>query len=268
VTVTHIDPVVDAEARVEPGTILAPPPSAPDDWQTSSWFEGGWAMPMGGFLLRSSDRTILVDAGLGPDALAGIEPSGQLLDGLAALGVAAGDITDVVVTHLHIDHVGWIANQGEPRFARARHHLHRADWDWIRSASPTGAGTDGVWEVVSKVSDLAVLADKERTEIAQSVVLRLMAGHTPGNCVVDVETPEGPVMLLGDTAHHPLLLLENDWANHSDVDHVQAARSRDLIAAELERSGALAFGAHFPGSAGGRIVRDSEGQRRWRPVSP
>ncbi|MQY31841.1 MBL fold metallo-hydrolase [Nocardia aurantia] len=265
-SVTRIDPVIDAEARVEPGALFAPPASAAEDWQTSA-FEGGWVMPMGGFLLRSSDRTILVDAGLGPEAPAGIESSGKLLDTLAGLGFSPDDITDVVLTHLHIDHVGWVARRGEPVFSHARHHFHRADWDWVRTDAPTGGGAAGVSEVISTVSDTAVLADGERTEIADSVVLRRMAGHTPGNCVVDVETSHGSVILLGDTAHHPLLLIESGWTSQLDEDRVEAARARHQLAEELERSGALAFGAHFPDNRAGRIVRDGDGLLRWRPVS-
>ncbi|EFC85782.1 MBL fold metallo-hydrolase [Parafrankia sp. EUN1f] len=265
--VPRIDPVLDAEARVEPNMILVPPASAAHDWHASSWFEGGWVMPMGGYLLRSADRTILVDAGLGPEAPAGIDPSAQLLDNLGTLGVTTEEVTDVVVTHVHIDHVGWLAPQGQPLFEYARHHVHAADWDWIRSGPASGAGTDGVWDILGKVSDLVEIASGSRTEIADAVAMRLLAGHTPGNCTVDVETSDGPVVLLGDTAYHPVLLVEGGWSSHADLDHAGAARSRETVADEAERSGALLFGAHFPGGAPGRVVRDGAGRRQWCSVT-
>ena len=69
-------------------------------------------LPIGCFVIRAGDRIVLVDAGLGPDRqelthdmhLVG----GQLLTGLRTLGVALAAITDVISTHLHADHVGWL----------------------------------------------------------------------------------------------------------------------------------------------------------------
>jgi glyoxylase-like metal-dependent hydrolase (beta-lactamase superfamily II) len=100
-------------------------------------------MPMGGFLLRSGDRTILVDAGLGPN-IDIVETRGKLFDSLADLGVTPEQITDVVLTHLHLDHVGWVAPAGEPTFTHARHHCHRADYDWMRADPGSNPATAGV----------------------------------------------------------------------------------------------------------------------------
>jgi glyoxylase-like metal-dependent hydrolase (beta-lactamase superfamily II) len=127
-------------------------------------------------------------------------------------------------------------------------------------------GNGRVQEAITAVSDLLDLAEGDRTDIADSVALRLFAGHTPGNCLVEASTSNGPALLLGDTAHHPALLVEDGWADHSDDDPVEAARSRDRLADELERTGALGLGAHFPGVRGGWITRDTLGKRQWQPV--
>ncbi|KUI29290.1 MBL fold metallo-hydrolase [Mycobacterium sp. GA-2829] len=277
-TVDRIDYVDDARIGTVPDVLLQPPPSAPDGWATSPpWFdEAGWVLPMGGFLLREEGRTILVDAGLGPYVPDDIgdqvgvpvrhEHSGRLLTSLAELDVALEDVTDVVLTHLHGDHVGWVAPAGTPVFTKARHHCHRADFDWLSAVGDTNPVMAGVETAVRTVSDLLVLADGDRTELTSSIALRLFAGHTPGNCIVDVSTGQGPVLLLGDTAHHPVLLVEEDWFDNLDEDRDEAARARARIAEEIVRRDAVGIGAHFPGGRGGRIVVDSNGERRWMPV--
>ena len=90
-------------------------------------------LPIGCFVIRAGDRLVLVDAGLGPDRqelphdmhLVG----GQLLTGLRALGVTPVDITDVICTHLHADHVGWLFGlDARPVFGRAVIWAGEADW--------------------------------------------------------------------------------------------------------------------------------------------
>lgn len=67
-------------------------------------------LPLGCFLIRSGKRLVLIDAGLGPEIQDGMHllVGGQLLTGLRALGVGTSEVTDVVCSHLHADHVGWL----------------------------------------------------------------------------------------------------------------------------------------------------------------
>jgi len=57
--------------------------------------------------------------------------SGLLPDALERLGVTPGEIDTVVLTHLHIDHIGWLAPDGAPFFPHAEIYCHRADWDYF-----------------------------------------------------------------------------------------------------------------------------------------
>jgi glyoxylase-like metal-dependent hydrolase (beta-lactamase superfamily II) len=90
--------------------------------------DGTYHIPVGCFLIQAEGLTVLVDAGLGPSgipfpgdiaAAAGLtDPpesiaAGGLLPGaLVAAGVAPADITTVFLTHLHADHIGWVAPGG------------------------------------------------------------------------------------------------------------------------------------------------------------
>ena len=67
---------------------------------------------LGGFLVRTGDRIVLVDAGAGTIDT-GQYRGGQFLASLREHGVEPAEVTDVILTHLHFDHVGWAtANLG------------------------------------------------------------------------------------------------------------------------------------------------------------
>ncbi|BBZ11316.1 MBL fold metallo-hydrolase [Mycobacterium branderi] len=188
--INSLDYVDDARAGTDPGLFLEPPAPAPADWSTTPpWFdEAGWVLPMGGFLVRTEGRTVLIDAGIGPDTntmMAGLdtppsfEYSSELLNSLAALNVTPDEVTDVVLTHLHFDHIGWIAPRGEPVFPHARHVCHRGDIERMRADSGGDRAWAGVRGHVDAVSDLLVVADAERTEVADGVAPTAVRGTQP-----------------------------------------------------------------------------------------
>ncbi|ONH23635.1 hypothetical protein BL253_32455 [Pseudofrankia asymbiotica] len=260
--------VLDGYVTCSPEQVMQPPDDAPSTWQTNGeWFgPGPWRMPMGGFLLRVPGRTVLVDAGVGPRCVPNVMETGQFLTSLTAMGVGVDDVTDVVITHLHYDHVGWVSQDGTPTFPRAVHHLHARDWEYVHSGHASRAA-DSVTESLRPAADLLHLVSGTRTEVLPGVVLRHVPGHTPGNCLVEVGEGDDVALLLGDTAHHPVALVDDRWIDHFDADRDQARRARAEISAELERSHAPATGAHFDGGRFGRIVRTTDGRLHWRLVT-
>jgi glyoxylase-like metal-dependent hydrolase (beta-lactamase superfamily II) len=98
------------------------------------------------WLLRGHGRTVLVDDGLGDkfsDKLKDIyrvEPEPSLEHSLAGLGLEPGDITDVVLTHLHFDHAGGSTKRGakglEPAFPNARWYVQRRNWENAHAPNP------------------------------------------------------------------------------------------------------------------------------------
>jgi len=68
--------------------------------------------PLNVVVVRSGDRTILVDAGLGADPNLHLPRAGRLALRLNAAGVDLSAVTDVVLTHLHMDHIGGLLVDG------------------------------------------------------------------------------------------------------------------------------------------------------------
>ena len=92
---------------------------------------------IGCYLVRSLDRTILIDTGYGEgpiESIGGLR--GELMDDIAAKGIDPEEIDTVFISHLHSDHVGWnvVEKDGSvvPAFPNARYVAHQADLDHFR----------------------------------------------------------------------------------------------------------------------------------------
>lgn len=222
--------------------------------------EGGWLpLTLGGFLLRGEGRTVLVDLGAGRIDN-GRYRGGGLVSRLGEEGVSPEQVTDVVFTHLHFDHVGWITQRGEVQFPRARHRVHRADW--AHFVEDPGAAPGGVRKLRPVERLVAFVEDGE--EVAPGVRVHLAPGHTPGHCVVEVLGDSSSAWLLGDLAHCTFELEEPGWRFTFDHDGEQAERSRARFVERVAGSGDLLYGAHFPDLRPGRLERTAD-QVRWVP---
>jgi glyoxylase-like metal-dependent hydrolase (beta-lactamase superfamily II) len=259
---------------VSDGCLAAPPTfmfnKSDQDWQQHSQFldeDGMLPIEMGGFLVRSGDRLAIVDTGIGPHG----DPArtGMLMQNLAALGVRPEEITDVVLTHLHFDHLGW-ATDGERRlFANATYRCHEADWEFFMGGDPfddslavSALGGRASSELLPPIAARLETWGGDGT-ILPGVDVRSAPGHTPGSTVVVISSGAERAMLLGDVVHCPAELLSDDWEMIGDVDKQLAQRSREALARELEGSDIPAAATHFPGLQFGRLLA-AEGRRQWR----
>jgi glyoxylase-like metal-dependent hydrolase (beta-lactamase superfamily II) len=228
-------------------------------------------MPVGGFLIRTRDRLVLLDTGLGPISNASTQ-SGDLLNSLRDAGVAPDDVTDVVLTHLHGDHIGWVTQQNKVVFPRATYRCHARDWE-LFVTSPDARKhcacmecwgqrpCDGTIRKLSPFSAQLELFDGD-TEVADGISVRDAPGHTPGSSVVIVSSGTDRAFLLGDVAHCPIELTELEWEGVYDIDPDLARKTREALLRELEGRDIPVAAAHFEGMQFGRVLQGS-GKRQW-----
>ena len=257
-----IDPVYDGSGT-DRGLDILSRPGVEDPWSCHPGVlddNGDLHMPMGGFLVRTGERVILVDAGLGALERPGLS-GGALLDSLAALGTSAEQITDVVFTHLHYDHVGWATKSGEIVFPNATYRAHAGDWEYFVDGPDA---TPGAVRKLTPLRDRIELFDAEHT-VAPGVDARPAAGHTPGSTVYVVSSGTERALLIGDIAHSVVELAEPDWEAVFDVDKKAAQAVREAIARETIDTETYVVPAHFPQMAFGRVITTDTG-RRWVAV--
>ncbi len=167
----------------------------------------GGPMPMDYFVwaVQNSARTIVVDTGFA-------EPAGtkrgrthlrQPAAGLDLIGIDAGAIEDVVITHMHYDHAGTVGD-----FANAKLHLQEQELRWVTSSEMFERNARGSFEVDDVVKIVRGLYDERVRlhdgdwEIAPGISVHLIAGHTPGIQVLRVNTERGWVVLASDSTHY------------------------------------------------------------------
>ncbi len=189
------------------GVMRAPAPvffggTTTEQWAPHQRFlepDGAIRFDLGGFLVRGAgDRVVLVDAGIGKrsglirDGLGSFE-GGQLLESLAKHGVRPEDVTDVVFTHLHFDHVGWATQDGQSVFPNATFRCVVRDWEHFR-------GNERVWPIVSPVED-RLKTWSGSGPLISGIDVMAAPGHTPGSTIVVMSSGTARGMLLGDVVH-------------------------------------------------------------------
>ena len=220
--------------------------------------EQGWMiMTFGSFLVQSGERNALIDLGWGPRTVDLAEMSGGLMEGdsiggalidnLGALGVAPTDIDTVLYSHLHPDHVGWIADaSGSAVFPNAVNMVTEQElafWFNNPAAAATGMAPDDAQAVVLK-EQLSIVRDGESPFPGVSIMVT--AGHTPGHASFVVFGADRRAIVLGDAVHCPIELVVPNLGFVHDVDPAQAAAAQARLDRELTRPGTIAAGGHFP----------------------
>jgi glyoxylase-like metal-dependent hydrolase (beta-lactamase superfamily II) len=215
-------------------------------------------LPLGCFLYPG-ERNTLIDTGFGPEDYNGLGMmvGGRLLEHLASMSVTPSDIDVIALSHLHADHIGWIADtNGQPIFPNAKVHVGREDWDHFVSKA---AGPPPAPHILHALRQLADRGQVELLDGEARVVpglTRLPApGHTPGHSIYVVEDVQDRVLLFGDALYCPHQLTNADWEAASDVDPALAARTRSRFIRDLEEYGGSALGCHFPELTVARLFR-------------
>jgi glyoxylase-like metal-dependent hydrolase (beta-lactamase superfamily II) len=241
--------------------LLNPEAAEPDPWtQHESHLDeqGRLKFVLGGFLVRTGDRVILVDAGVGT-LNNGQYHGGQLPDNLRGYGVTPDDVTDVIFTHLHFDHVGWATTKGEVVFRNATYRAHAADWAHFVDSPDAAPGA------VRKLSPIKPQLETFSGEctLAPGLNARPAPGHTPGSTIYILSSGTERALLLGDVVHSPIELLEPGWEFAFDVDRATAKDTRRRVTAELLDTGDRAAAAHFPDPQFGRLIRAQAAGPQW-----
>jgi glyoxylase-like metal-dependent hydrolase (beta-lactamase superfamily II) len=220
-----------------------------------------WHLPFYSYLLRHDGHTVVVDTGVGSPA--GDDPflparQGRLPAELARAGVARADVDLVVLTHLHVDHVGWNMFDGEPFFPKARYVAHRDDFDWITAVRPDRPYVrDNVLALAA--TGALELADGSAVELLPGLELRRTGGHTPGHAIVEARE----VTLVGDLAVHERQLADPGLPYVAEDDPAAAARLRRQLLPDFAASGRLLGFGHL---GLGRVAGAGDGGFAWLPA--
>jgi glyoxylase-like metal-dependent hydrolase (beta-lactamase superfamily II) len=230
--------------------------------------------PLNEIVVRSAGQTILIDAGLGSDPDLHLPRAGQLVKRLEAAGIDLASVTDVVLTHMHMDHIGGLLVEGVKDRLRPDLRIHVAAaevafWeapDFSHVSMPPGfpeALRSTARRFRDEFQSQLRLFDEEH-EVAPGVVVWRTGGHTPGHSVIQLASGADRLTFAGD-AVFPVGFEHPDWHNGFEHDPEEAAHVRVRLMRELAATGGLLVATHMPFPSVGRVALDGD-VFRWVPV--
>ena len=282
-TMSSFFPGLSAEALETHRQMLEPHGLRRDPETGEDWI----LLPIQAFLLRTPRNLILVDACVGNDKTLPKMPfwnrmrSGRFMAALAAAGAAPEEVTHVMCTHLHVDHVGWMTmlkdGRWVPSFPNAKVLATQADLDHARRAAERWPdGTAGlIWtESLEPLFDAARFEVVEpEHEVEPAIRFRPTPGHTPGHVSIEIAAPNGPApasvsaggVIPGDLIHTPLQCALPALSPSVDSDPELAARTRRQFLESVAETGRVVLATHFPLPSIGH-VRPAGDAFRWEPL--
>lgn len=238
------------------------------------------------WIVQMEGRVIVIDTGVGnakPRGAARMDRlNNRVAEWLEAAGAGFGAVTDVVMTHLHMDHTGWNTlpdGKGgwRPAFSNARYWAPERDFAHYEQTLPLGPDPimDDSWaDSILPLRDAGVLTLLPEGASVAAGLLRPdpVPGHTPGMTGYHLDTGEGQVFFCGDVFHSPLQIMmpEINTAYCALPDQARATRARVLD--EAASSGTLLCPMHFGAPHCGYVRRERNGDYRfegapWPPLT-
>jgi len=217
-------------------------------------------------VLRQGDRLVLFDAGAGANFQAS---AGELLSGLEDAGISPADVTDVIFTHAHPDHLwGILDDFDEILYPAANLWIPQAEWDYWRAGNTLADTPDARKSfVIGAQSRFEAMEDQVQmispgAEVIPGVEAVDTSGHTPGHMSYLIHGGSESVLVVGDAITNSVISFERpEWASGSDQDAQKGIETRKALLDRLATDNSRLIGFHLPDMGIGRVERAGSAYR-------
>ncbi|RAK51443.1 MBL fold metallo-hydrolase [Phenylobacterium deserti] len=202
-------------------------------------------------LVRSGDRTLLFDAGMGE----GVTPTtGRLQSALSAAGASAGQVTDIFISHAHGDHVGGLLTPaGALAFPNAAIRMSAPEWAALQADARQARLVTAITPKVATFAPGAVVLPGLVTAVP-------VTGHTPGHSAYEIASGAERLLYIGDSAHHHVISVRQpNWTIQFDRDAPTAEASRRALLQRAADQNLRLYAIHFPYPGVGRVKPQGDG---------
>ena len=228
-----------------------------------------WRRPVNVNLLEIGERKILFDVGSGMNFLPSL---GKLPIALEAADISVGDITDVVFTHAHPDHIwGILDDFDDLLMPDAAYYISRDEWNfWDSDKAMTAMPAGREIFAVGAKTRFDLLRDqislfKYGEEILPGIEAINTGGYTPGHASMLIHNSEGSVLIAGDALTNSVISFKHpEWHDPADMDRAKAASSRKRLLDRLAVDKIKIAATHLPEPGFGRVEATKSA---WRYVS-
>ncbi len=219
-------------------------------------------------LIDTGEDRVLIDLGFGKGGQA--NGAGHLQARLADLGWTPEDITIVLMSHVHPDHILGINNGDDLAFPNARHMIGRREFDEWKKGDLIPAQRKKNQELFMRL--IAPLADQlafleDGDTVVPGVTTEAAFGHSVGHMMFRIESAGQQLLVWGDVCNHYVYSLQHPSSSvgfDDDKDMAIATRKRVLDMAAADDL--LIAGFHMPFPAVGFVERTDE-SFRWVPAT-
>ena len=216
------------------------------------------------------DAKVLVDVGSGNRFM---ENTGQLMGNLEAAGIDPYEITHVVITHAHPDHI-WGIRDGfdEAIIPDAEYLIGEAEHTyWMQDGLVDRVPAEDQQFVLGAVNSINVdgaewTLVQDGHEVVPGLTMIDTPGHTPGHMSLRVDSGDQSLIALGDSMSHAYTNFAHpEWYNGFDADGDQTVATRKRLLDMAAEDPIAILGYHFPFPGVGHVQRDGD-QYRFVPA--
>jgi glyoxylase-like metal-dependent hydrolase (beta-lactamase superfamily II) len=199
--------------------------------------------------VRDGDRIVLIDTG----AAGEMGTDGRLLASLTTAGVKPEDVTDILISHGHGDHVGGVfAKDGTLAFPNAAIRISIPEW--------TAMHDNAEFEEQIKTMTPKVRPFAPGSKVTPSITAVSLDGHTPGHTGYEIQSGTERLLYIGDALHSSIISVQRpDWTLAWDDDATDAKVTRQRLLDRGAADSLRIYGVHFPFPGLGRFQRSDDG---------
>ncbi|SAK96552.1 Beta-lactamase-like protein [Caballeronia hypogeia] len=229
------------------------------------------------WVVERDGLTLVVDTGIGngktrPFSALFDRLDNPVLERFETAGFDPHGVDYVLLTHLHVDHVGWnthwVDGRWTPVFPNATHvfsERERAFFD-----TPAGEARRMVFEdSVMPLIDAGItrVIPDEGAMLMDGVRFWPSFGHSAGHMAIEIESDGEIAIFSGDVMHSPIQVERPQWSSMFCLDRERARESREWLLSHAANLHATVFPAHFPETSAGKIERNEAGFG-WHYLAP
>ena len=221
-------------------------------------------IPLTVVVLKIGDKYVMIDSGSGVGQWQA--NATNLPSNMKAAGIDRGQISTILVSHFHPDHVWGLMEKGTNAavFPNAELIVSSTEYNWWTEPGRVEKLPEGRRPAGKRIGDVFPTWKnwklvEDNAEVAPGVRLLAAPGHTPGHSAFLVTSGKDQLMVSNDAMYVPALLAPHpEWEGAYDQDGPMAVATRRKLVDRVIADKMMVCGAHFPFPGRGTFTKDAD----------